>query len=359
MKANKLMRTLAASAMSLALLAGVTALPAMAANPSETNSFTAKSTLRVAENIATPAVTLTYTVAPGTADERETHSNMNVYDGVAGGATGNSVVYTASAAGTNVEGEKYYEDTKEFTITTDASQFSHPGVYKYTVTVSASPSIDGLSTAATKNLYVFVKDGTSGEEVYSVVMGKDPAKSDTFVTTYLLDDDGETPIPEQYTADILVNNTVTGNLGDKTYPFSYTVTIPAGYNYQTGTMGEGGFVADGTGNKMTEGTATTLTLKHNQAVKFFGVKDGQEYTIAQNDADTMGYKTTVNGGDYAPVTDNIVKNVNVTATFTNYRDTSGEGVNPTGIIMNVAPYALMVVIALAGVMVFMRKRVED
>ena len=45
----------------------------------------------------------------------------------------------------------------------------------------------------------------------------------------------------------------------------------------------------------------------------------------------------------------------INMTFINTRD----AVSPTGIVMNVAPYALLVVVAAAGCFVFMRKRRED
>lgn len=41
--------------------------------------------------------------------------------------------------------------------------------------------------------------------------------------------------------------------------------------------------------------------------------------------------------------------------FNNSRNSS----TPTGIVMNVAPYALLVVVAVAGCFVFLRKRNED
>lgn len=367
MKANKLWKTLAASAMSLALLAGVAALPAMAAPPVNGvvtgTSYTAESTLRVAENIATPDVTLTYTVAPEAPTSNETHSGMNVYMGESSGAVINSgaVDYDYAAAGTNESGKQYYDVTKTFEITTVNSAFKHPGVYKYKITVTATPSVtEGLTVSGAKYLYVFVKEAdTAGYEVYSVVMGTGAAKSGEFVTTYYLN--GETPNPEDYAANVLVYNSVTGDLGDKTYPFSYSVTVPANCNYQTGTMVNGQFKADGTENKLTNGAAVTLTLKDGQAVMFYGVKDGERYTIAQNDANTMGYKTTVNTAEYKQaVTGNVEKGSDFIAAFVNHRDTEDStGVTPTGVIMNIAPYALMVVIAVAGVMVFMRKRVEE
>ena len=42
----------------------------------------------------------------------------------------------------------------------------------------------------------------------------------------------------------------------------------------------------------------------------------------------------------------------------NYTNTR-EAVSPTGLIMDIAPYALLVVVAAAGCFVFLRKRRED
>ena len=52
-------------------------------------------------------------------------------------------------------------------------------------------------------------------------------------------------------------------------------------------------------------------------------------------------------------------NGTISADATVKYENSKNATTPTGVIMNVAPYALMVVIAVAGVAVFMRKRVED
>lgn len=54
-------------------------------------------------------------------------------------------------------------------------------------------------------------------------------------------------------------------------------------------------------------------------------------------------------------TSSDVQNDNPTHTITNTRSTT----TPTGIVMNVAPYALLVVVAVAGCFVFLRKRNED
>ena len=54
-------------------------------------------------------------------------------------------------------------------------------------------------------------------------------------------------------------------------------------------------------------------------------------------------------------TSSDVQNDTPTHTITNTRSTT----TPTGIVMNVAPYALLVVVAVAGCFVFLRKRNED
>ena len=56
----------------------------------------------------------------------------------------------------------------------------------------------------------------------------------------------------------------------------------------------------------------------------------------------------------AKATGTIATGVN-SVTVTNDRD----AVSPTGLIMDIAPYVLLVVVAAAGCFVFLRKRRED
>ena len=106
-----------------------------------------------------------------------------------------------------------------------------------------------------------------------------------------------------------------------------------------------------------------------------------KYTISERAANKNGYTTTIkvntveveeadwidgnNDGKKDGVSGNVEAKVSEDNTdaydvenevlFTNDRD----AVSPTGIVMNVAPYALLVVIAAAGCFVFLRKRDED
>lgn len=344
MKANKLMRTLAASAMSVALLAGVTALPAMADTGVATGgTLTVNSTLQIPEKVAVPDITLDFQVAPGSAG---TYQNMTTYAGIADGVTVTDANYDPEQPGTNVEGTEYYEKTLEVTFNTDASKFSHAGIYVYTVSIADNADED-VTEAGDHTLYVYVRETAAGGafEVYGLVLTSDgTAKVDNFVSKYLFD--GEDPNPGAGTANITVSKQVAGNFGDKTQDFDFTVDVPANLYYEH---------SDGVTKGLTT-AETTFQLSHGESLTIYGVKDGAKYTITEDDWNADNYTSSVQGATNGQE-GTIVAGTNVTATYTNTRN--ADDVAPTGIVMNIAPYALMVVIALAGVVVFMRKRVED
>ena len=134
----------------------------------------------------------------------------------------------------------------------------------------------------------------------------------------------------------------------------------------------------------------TFTLKHNQRLHVYGLSDTDTYTVVEKTA--TGYVTTVNGyivktSEVGKLTPNDsgdgyenTKLTNTSKDANTFEGTLGhtqannapeikdvtvlyennrEAVSPTGIVMNVAPYALLVVIAAAGCFVFLRKRDED
>lgn len=353
MKANKLLKTLAASAMSLALLAGVTVMPAMAAEPSDGvatgNTFNTTSILRVPDNVATPAVTLTFTVDEGNGGG--VRDGVPVYAGEEGGLTvTESVSYGVGNPGTVVDNQNYYEVSQDVVLTANVGEFSHAGIYQYTVTVKNEPIVTGVVVDGVKTVYVYVVEGENGLAVQNIAMvNAENVKQDNFVSTYLASD-------AQY-GNLLVTKTVEGAFGDKTKKFEFTVSVPTNLYYEYGTVGEDGKFTPATGDGMSGLTQAmnTFYLADGEAVMIYGLVNGTNYTIDETDYTAQGYTTDVVGvvdGQQATITDGA----DVTAAYTN---TNAGSSTPTGVILNVAPYALMVVIAVAGVAVFMRKRVED
>ena len=127
------------------------------------------------------------------------------------------------------------------------------------------------------------------------------------------------------------------------------------YYVEYGTYGESGFVKGSETVILTSGAPTEITLGHNGAVKVYGLDDNDTYTITEQNANTNGYTLKINDqADGDGVASGTIS-ADGTVKYENKKDAT----TPTGVIMNVAPYALMVVIAVAGVAVFMRKRVED
>lgn len=377
MKANKLMKALAASAMSLALVASVTAMPAMAAagdGKQDGNAFTAQSVIQVPAKVAAPAVTLQYTIAKTTSVTGD-RDGVQLYEGIDGGlyfqgqdsqkTYVQEVSHTASAP--DATQETYYEDSENFTFYADATMFNHAGVYVYNITVAqkSGAGIDGLTlpTPATQNVYVYVTNNTAttvdpDDMIISAITmdtGTQQAKTGKFVSKYL---DGNA----YYTVDL--SKTLAGAFANMNDTFQFTVSFTDNntttYYYEKGTISDMGvFTPTDTGivdaQVLTNGG--TVTLGHHDAIRIYGLVNGDAFTFTEdNGLYDVSYQVNNGGAVQNDTSAEIaITDASGTVAFTNTLAT----VNPTGIVMNIAPYALMVVIALAGVVVFLRKRVED
>lgn len=331
MKANKLLKTLAASTMSLALLAGVTVMPAMAAAPEVTITKSLTVTNSAPAYVVNPATSFTFAIGQGT-DVPGGENTQPIVAGPAGGAYfaegADTITFAPSTAASDSAAR-----SKTTQISFDMSKFTAPGIYRYTVTETKG-TYDGMSYDETSyNMDVYVVNGTGGLEIATVLFegAEGDAKTNaTFTNTYT-------------TNNLTITKRVTGSQGDKNNPFEFTVTV-------NGQEGEKFTMVDGTTTKeITSGEKVTFDLKDGESVTIYGLSAGDTYTVDETDANENGYTTSVNGNETGSI------NTDTTVTYTNDRDPS----TPTGVIMNVAPYALMVVIAVAGVAVFMRKRVED
>ena len=113
------------------------------------------------------------------------------------------------------------------------------------------------------------------------------------------------------------------------------------------------------------GGSIIVTLKHGQSVTVYGLSENDQYTITEDTYQgyNTSFATTVNDtektGDGYSGTGSTVSTKIATSnslqtqkvTFTNAKDGSA-----TGLILNYAPYALMVVLAAAVAFVFYRKK---
>ena len=110
-------------------------------------------------------------------------------------------------------------------------------------------------------------------------------------------------------------------------------------------------------------TATQIELANGDKVTIDGLTGNETITVTENSYTTDGFNKVTYKVGSEEETDLTNAGFTVegftadktSATVTNTKTNT----NPTGIVMNVAPYVLLVVVAAAGCFVFLRKRRED
>lgn len=110
---------------------------------------------------------------------------------------------------------------------------------------------------------------------------------------------------------LTVSKTVTGNAGDTSKEFHFTVKMDTPIN---GTYGDMSF---------TDGTAL-LTLKHNEKRTATGLSADVHYEVTEAEANQNGYTTTAENASGI-----IVKDTTVVASFTNNKNSNPSGGQPT------------------------------
>ena len=355
MKANKLMKALAASAMSLALVAGMTAMPAMAeTNPLTVSGNTVSVKVSVDMNGAVgaglPKATYNFTVASIDVDSITSTKENNAKDGVMAAVNASqSVVFDGSET---VDGtSKKATDTLSIAFTPTAFNDTGAGIYYYKLTQTNANYAGLTQDCSDYVLKVYVTNGGTGLELNSAELRLltgttvGATKTDEIVNSYA-------------TTTLTLSKNVDGDFGDRTRPFSFSITLT---DPNTTVMNS---VTVGSESKtFTGGTLTfTYNLKHGENVVIQGLPAGVGYSIQETGLDGTGYTVTYTDTANTLATETGVNPATGTTVATAETITATNTIQDTpatGIILNVAPYALMVVIALAGVVVFLRKRVED
>ena len=366
MKVNKLMKALAASAMSLALVAGMTAMPAMATEAADGVKFTKAINMAAAADGTVPSATYSYTVSAGEA-KAATATSPAIKAGL-GTPTIANVVFTPKDA---VSDSKV---SKDVTVNFSGITFPTAGIYRYVIT-ETDPVVAGLATSKDDNtiyldVYVTNVAGACAITYYQMstsdaapTYAQDINKTPTYTAKFTEDIDTYT------TYTLTVTKNVEGTMADMTQKFSIDVDF-TGLSEGTKVKVDGVQTADGASD--TGALSVNKSLGDNESMTITGIPANAVYTVVENLSGNEAYTVTyqLDGTDPSNATYDDTKNpageyttanaqnmgaANHTVTVINTKN----AVNPTGIILNVAPYALMVVIALAGVVVFLRKRVED
>ena len=342
MKKSKMLRRLAA-----VLLAG-TMMMAMGTSvfaEEKEVSFTKTLNMENADGASVPNVTFTYDIKAGDG-VKATDTTPEILKGV-----GTPSIGTAKYGPTGEDANLVKTVNVDFSDIT----FEKPGIYRYVITENTTGNADITNDSnATRYLDVYVVNGendryeiadfqllseavrpNSGTGVYD-----GNAKSDGYTNTYT-------------TYELSLDKVVTGTMGDKGKEFEFTIEFegPANatfkYNETPVDLGEDG-KASVAGIKLAD-TTNPAVIK--------GIPSTVKYTITEKINANEGYTTsyTVNGENETKGTTISVQTmgkINNAVVCTNVKD----AVTPTGIVMNIAPYVLMVVVAAVLAIVFLRKR---
>ena len=333
---KKTIRRLGALAMVLAMAVSVFAVSASAAEvtvyqPTGTATIT-KQIIKEA-NVLAPNGNYTFTATP---------VNGAPVDGIALSGQISSAPNVA-----NDIGKTTVDATGAITITATASKFPRPGTYQYKITEAAGTYADG--TAYSVNEYTLDVTVARNEDdsvgIMAMILKNRNNKQTVYTNPYS---------PNHKTQkNYVVKKVVTGNQGDKNQKFEFTF----GVTNSKDTNKEYYYVitrCDSTANatgKIKSGETVTTTLKHDEYVTIYGVSATDTVTASEteNNTDKTGYKDL----GYT-ITSEIAEadNGDKTQTVTNTKNIS----TPGGVIMTIAPYALMVVLAGAFAVVFLTRR---
>lgn len=363
MKFRKRLLSMAAAV----LMAGATmvaAVPAQAANvPAQGGTKTFNKYLVMDADANVPNATSEFTITPGRAVDA-TADTPAIYAGI-GTPMINSAIFTpgdTTTPGTPTnpdESDKKYA-TKTVTVDFSSISFTAPGIYRYIIT--EKPSTDSAIT----------NDATTTRTLDAYVKYKTGSETELEVTDYVLHEGSDNPniatksagFTNTYTTNNLtLTKNVTGNQGNRDKYFEFTVNITdavAGTVYTVDlSNAETTPSVDGEESKTNQsslivgedGTVTAIYyLKDDQSIVIQGITAETKYQITESDYSKDGYTTTYtldsgsaeSGNTFAEQT---MGNASHTVLFTNNKT----GVVPTGILLETAPYLILGVIVIAGV----------
>ena len=325
------------------------------------NTFKIKKTYTVSANAVAPNEDFTFTVV------KDSVSNSSITDAQFKEAGKYEVTVKSMANHTGT-------GTTDFEM--QLPQYDKPGtfVYKLTENDNAVAGVTYDDATYYLTVYAFQKAGSTsaGNDIECKVRldkggvkraGEDGHKVDAINNSYTA-------------APLSVSKTVTGNMGDKSKYFDFTVTFeaPTGKKVKStitvAGVGEANEVkVDNTaltGNTITFGeneTSKTVTfkLKNGETINFTNLPKELTYTVEEANYSSEGYKTFI--GDNTETEQRSTGKLTVNsgdAITVAYTNQNGETILDTGVILDNAPYMLMLAVVAAGAMTLViKKRREE
>ena len=322
------------------------------------------------------AATTAYTVDKGVTKKLETNAGSTVSEQFAFTAT--PVQLNQGTPNATVATDEYGKatiNTTALSATTDETETTgeygvvlpalpHAGVYAWKVAETAGSTAGMVYDTETYTLIATVNNADADhttEWVSDVKLVKGDATSTTNDASNKVTTATFTNTYTEKTTDsskLSVEKTVTGAQGDKTKEFNFTVTfsapsnVPDGWTVSDITAKKGETTiaqAKDAEGKVIPGTFT-FTAHDLDEIDFDNVVVGTTYTVSEAEAGQAGYTTTykLNDTEFASTASQTV-NENANTVVVN-NDKTGSVV--TGVIVNNAPFIVMIGAAAAGVVAY-------
>jgi len=406
--------------LSLSVTAFAADLEQDGANATSDNSINIKTAVIITNNettaasgktVAYPAMSFTHTYEPATVTDNTTVTDgsvtAHVKTGVANGLTITETGITGATAVLNSNGQKVVYATTNFKV--NLNNYSSAGIYRYKITDTSATDttnktalenagvVQGAQTDTEYFLDVYIKNGTSGLEVGGYVLTSSNVETidtstgkESGFDNITTDTSGEltgtaADLTKNYsytTYNVTLNKAVAGDMGDKNHGFPFAVAITnnsLAYGYEvTGnhltTLNHAynaleaipaDFALSDGGTLKIWGLSPLATVNYtetNDTIDTYKVKVGNTAGAAdvQTEADVASNGTKAAFGSATAVTTGYT--ISTTATLNEAADAiyftnTLNNISPTGVILRVAPYALMLGVGLFLVL-FSRKRRE-
>lgn len=242
-------------------------------------------------------------------------------------------------------------------------KITRPGIYYYTVT-ETNKGVQGVTYAEPLTMKVTAGYATADatELTYWVALTRDTAE-----TNFLFNQEKKVgqdkAFENTYSAGALViTKAIRGSNGDRAHEFNFTITLSGPKGTKVSYMVNNDPTTDTIGE---DGTLTISNIKMADNGQFVisNIPYGVTYTISEA---TEGYTATAKkGSDTANLTTTdttaaYTDSVDAASTTIAFTNTLGNTVIDTGVILDNAPYILMLAVVAAGAMTLViKKRREE
>lgn len=241
----------------------------------------------------------------------------------------------------------YDKDSKKFIV--DLPMYTNVGEYIYEITEAVDNPAGGV-TYDTNTYYLKVTVAYEDDTYTNLVCypalhtgSVDGNKADAITNTY-------------EAGSLSISKAVTGNMGDKSKYFEFTVTLTGGEEGKTYPQEYTVTSTTSNGNNPTTielGKPATVYLRDGETFTIENLPKGMTYKVVEAEAEN--YTTTIDGASSTDRTANgEIANADVTVKYVNDYD---NGTIDTGITTDNLPYiVLMGIVVLAGVAMIAKRR---